>query len=312
MSLDTSLDARLGRERCRRSAVAMATTVTAEVIVRDPSARAETSAALVRALEWFDDVEAACSRFLETSELSRLSSHVGEPIRVSPLLFQAVNVSLAIAEASDGAFDPTVGGTLAARGFDRAHHSGERVSYAGRASTGVSYRDVSIDPERQTIALARPLVLDLGAVAKGLAVDLAARELAPFKDFAIDAGGDLYLGGLNADEQPWVVGIRHPREDGGLIEQVRVSNAAICTSGDYERRQPGSSNGHHLIDHRTGESARELASVTVRAATAVSADGLATAAFVLGPVDGLRLLECEGVDGVLYTPSLVRHATTGW
>ena len=60
-----------------------------------------------------------------------------------------------------------------------------------------------LDPDRRTITLRRPLTLDLGAVAKGLAVDMAARELEPFRDFAIDAGGDLYLGGSNPQGEPW-------------------------------------------------------------------------------------------------------------
>ena len=92
-------------------------------------------------------------------------------------------------------------------------------------SADVSFRDVTIDETAQTVTLQRPLLLDLGAVAKGLAVDLAARELAPLRDFAIDAGGDLYLGGTNRDGQPWSIGIRHPRQPGACIAAVRVSES---------------------------------------------------------------------------------------
>src|SRR5579871_6069718 len=117
-----------------------------------------------------------------------------------------------------------------------------------------TYRDVQIDAERRTITLRRPLTLDLGAVAKGLAVDTAARELNTFRDFAIDAGGDLYLGGCNPQGAPWSVGIRHPRRPGELIDSLRVSGKAVCTSGDYERVAPGDgdadSGGHHIVDPR--------------------------------------------------------------
>ena len=153
---------------------------------------------------------------------------------------------------------------------------------------------MQLDPDRRTITLLRPLTLDLGAVAKGLAVDTAARELEPFKDFAIDAGGDLYLGGLNAQGEPWSVGIRHPRHEGELIARLRVSNQAVCTSGDYERLTPGATtahrNEHHILDPRTGASPRGVASATVVASGAMLADALATAAFVLGPEDGIELL----------------------
>jgi thiamine biosynthesis lipoprotein len=88
-----------------------------------------------------------------------------------------------------------------------------------------------------------------------------------------------------------------------------VSNAAVCTSGDYERR--GAPGGHHILDPRTGSSATELASVTVVAPTAVAADAVATAAFVLGPAAGLRLCERLGVDALMLTPAGERYETRG-
>jgi FAD:protein FMN transferase len=148
-------------------------------------------------------------------------------------------------------------------------------------------------------------------VAKGLAVDMAARELEPFEDFAVDAGGDLYLGGRNPRGELWSVGIRHPRADRELLGVIRVSNCAVCTSGDYERARPGASGGHHILDPRTREPADGVASVTVVAPTAMLADTLGTAAFVLGPVDGIRLLEQHGVDGLIVSPTLQRYATRG-
>ena len=85
---------------------------------------------------------------------------------------------------------------------------------------------------------------------------------------------------------------------------------AVCTSGDYERRGP-TGEGHHLIDPQSGASADAVASVTVIAPTAMVADALATAAFVLGPTRGLRFLEAQGVDGLIYSSALERYATSG-
>jgi thiamine biosynthesis lipoprotein len=154
-------------------------------------------------------------------------------------------------------------------------------------------------------------------VVKGLAVDTAARELRPFRDFAIDAGGDLYLGGSNPQGAPWCVGIRHPRRDRELIDSLRVSNKAVCTSGDYERQTPADVSrshdaGHHILDPRTGESPHSVASVTVVAPGAMLADALATAAFVLGPEEGMSLLNRMGVEGLIVTPELERHQTRGF
>jgi thiamine biosynthesis lipoprotein len=148
------------------------------------------------------------------------------------------------------------------------------------------------------------MTLDLGGVAKGLAIDLAAKELKEIRNFSIDAGGDLYLGGKNDDGEDWVVGIRHPRKDQKVIEVLRVSNTAVCTSGDYER-------GAHLLNPQDGSHASGVASATVIAPTAMLADAASTAAFVMGPADGIAFCRRIGVAAILFTPDLERHASSG-
>jgi thiamine biosynthesis lipoprotein len=96
-----------------------------------------------------------------------------------------------------------------------------------------------------------------------------------------------------------------------MVEILRVSDLAVCTSGDYARRSANDSAGHHIIDPRSGASPHDLASVTVVAQTAMVADAVATAAFVLGPVDGLELCERLGVDALMLSSSCERFATPG-
>lgn len=249
----------------------MGTLVTIQVI------RPAAGAAIERAFGWFRQIEATCTRFNAASELMQLTTQIGVAVPASAILYEAISFALRVAEESGGAFDPT----------------------------GGSFRDVELDPDRKTIKLLRPLTLDLGGVAKGLAVDTAARELQPFADFAINAGGDLYLGGCNPEGGPWSVGIRHPRRDSELIDSLYVSDRAVCTSGDYER-------GQHIIDPRVGAPPAAAASVTVVADSAMLADALATAAFVLGPSEGMRLLNRVGVEGMIVTPELERFKTQGW
>lgn len=291
----------------------MGTIVTIEVVGTQPGGEAERDAAIGRAMEWFRRVETTCNRFDPESELRRLSARIGQPVAASPLLFEAVRFALAVAEETEGAFDPTVGAALEARGFNRDYRTLQPAGpFAGPATAKTAtFRDVRVDEQRKTLTLLKPLVLDLGAVAKGLAIDLAAQELQPFRNFAIDAGGDLYLGGHNARGQLWSVGIRHPRQPGEMIDTVEVSDGAVCTSGDYERPAARAEDGHHIIDLRTGGAATDAASVTVLAPSAMVADGLATAAFVLGPKAGIELLERHGADGLIITPALERFATHG-
>ena len=296
-----------------RTQALMGTMVTVEVLgpaVDDGDrARADRERAIERAFQWFHEVESACSRFDPSSELRQLSSTaVGQPVAVGTLIYTALEFALAVAEESDGAFDPTVGQRLEARGLARNYRDGRLVPpVAGDGSP--TFRDVRLDPEARTVEFARPLVLDLGAIAKGLAVDLAALELQAFGHFAIDAGGDLYLGGRNARSEMWSVGIRHPRLEHQTIATLRVSDAAVCTSGDYERQQPDG--WHHILDPRTHTPATEVASVTVVASSAMLADALATAAFVLGPVEGLSWLDAHDVEGLIVSPTLQRFATKG-
>jgi thiamine biosynthesis lipoprotein len=298
-----------------QSTALMGTVVRIEVVGSSETQRTERQHGVERAFEWFRQVEACCSRFDPKSALRQLGTNVGVASPASEMLFELVRFALALAQETDGAFDPTVGVRMERRGFDREYSSG-RVERTGiEAHDSVSYRDVVLDAHQRTITLLRPLVLDLGAVAKGFAIDMAARELGVFENFAIDAGGDLYLGGVNTNGEPWSVGIRHPRDEHQLIETLRVSNTAVCTSGDYERRVPGDSPDldrdadHHIIDARTGVSASAVASATVVAPLAMVADGLATAAFVLGPTLGIELLERHGVNGFVVTPSLERFVT---
>lgn len=293
----------MNRGTASRSEVHLGTIVTISV-----SEQPGPQEAVDRAFQWFRDVEAQCSRFDPSSELMQLSAQPGIAVVVSDLLFEAVRFAIEIAAHTNGAFDPTVGHTMEARGFNREHRSGVVVRTDIDSPADVSYRDVECDADARTITLRRPLILDLGAVAKGLAIDMAARELKPFHNFGVDAGGDLYLGGTNPAGARWSVGIRHPRIDGALIDVLRASDEAVCTSGDYERQNE---TGHHIVDPRTGRPVDDVASVTVVAPTAMLADAVATAAFVLGPDQGLALCEGLGLEALILTANLDRRETPG-
>ena len=264
---------------------------------------------LDRAFGWFYEIERRCTRFDAASELMQLCSRAGEAVSVSPVLFEAIRFARLVADESGGAFDPAVGHHMVARGFNREHRTGTAVDLVNAPESVASFRDIQVDINQKTITLLRPLILDLGAVVKGLAIDMAARELASLKNFAIDAGGDLYFGGQNSHGEPWHVGICHPRTN-GVTASFRVSDQAVCTSGDYERRGPNDEG--HILDPRANETASAVASATVVAPTAMLADALATAAFVLGPLEGIRFLTRLGVQGLILTPTLERHQTEGF
>jgi len=283
----------------------MGTGVTIEVVGHGdtPTERRERDAVVHRAFDWFHHVEATCSRFDEESELRQLCLHVGVAVPVSPSLFHALTFALAVAEDSNGTFDPTIGQRMESLGFNRHYVTGDEVQ-SPSADPHANWRDVMLDRDANTVTLRRACTLDLGAVAKGMAVDLAAQELRPFEHFAIDAGGDQYFGGHNASGEPWRVGIRHPRDREQQITTLSISNAAVCTSGDYERTYEATTRGmraHHLIDARGGDPVQTLASVTTVAPTAIVADAMSTAAFALGPEHGAMFLQRHDLNAMLFT-----------
>lgn len=279
-----------------QSRVYMDTIVTIEVPNPDDSALA--GDCVERAFGWFAEVERICNRFDEASALRQLCLTSGRPVRVPPLLLRALEVALEVARLSNGAFDPTVGAEMEQHGFDRDYRTGSR-GRSGLMPRTVSFRDVEVDPVQGIVTLARPLLLDLGAVAKGLAMDLAAVELTGLGSFAINAGGDVLVRGSNAEGGVWTIGVKDPGRPQELTAVLALTNRAVCTSGDYER---STASGHHILDPRTRESSGRLSSATVIAPSAMLADALSTAAFVLGAEAGRRFLEEQCVEGMLIAP----------
>lgn len=290
------------------TAIYMDTSVTIEIVGAEQD---EGEAAAARAFRWFEAVERSASRFDEQSELAALCrAPAGVPHQVSSMLYRQIEFAVAVAGASGGAFDPTVGRAMELAGYDRNYVTGHRIA-STHARKQAGYRDIILDPRGCTVTLKRPLLLDLGAVAKGFAIDLAASELAAFPDFAINAGGDVFVRGCNRTGSAWRIGVRHPRRAAALIDTLSVTDAAVCTSGDYERPRSHGLAGHHIIQPAAGCSAEGAASVTVIAPTAMVADALSTAAFALGPERGIALLEEQGVQGIIVTPGLRTVTTAG-
>lgn len=257
-----------------------------------------------RAMGWFAEVERVCSRFDPESELRRLcAAPSGTPVVVGELLFSAIRIALGVCEATDGLFDITVGARMAQRGFDRNFRTGERLAGASETDPGATWRDIRLNLPRREIVLRRPLLLDLGALAKGLAIDLAGQELGGHERWAVYAGGDLLVHDSREAPEPLSIGIRHPRQDGDVIETLQLANGAVCTSGDYER-------GEHILSPGNGDRPTSI-SCTVVAPTAVIADALSTAAFLMEPRKALRFLEAQAVDGLLFDRTLRRYETRG-
>ncbi len=266
------------------------------VIVAGDPPRATTAIDLAESL--FRSHEAALSRFLATSELSALNRAAGTAFEASPLLLAVVEAALDAAEATDGLFDPTVLPALVAAGYDRTFEQVDPATVArDPPPRTATWREVVVDRAARTIALPSGCALDLGGIAKGWTVDRAAERLVAFRDFAVDAGGDLHAGGTRADGSRWPVGVADPDMPDRDLLTLTVRDEAVATSSVARRHWKG---GHHLIDPRDGRPSRsEVVQATVIADTVATAETLAKAALLAGERDGLRLIALARADGVL-------------
>jgi thiamine biosynthesis lipoprotein len=159
----------------------------------------------------------------------------------------------------------------------------------------IDYREVAVDPAARTVKLRRAdMKLGLGGIAKGYAVDRCAAVLraSGFGDFMVQAGGDLYVSGSKG-QASWMVGVRDPRgPPNAIIARMAIKDHAFSTAGDYERAFVlEGKRYHHIIDPKTGFPATASREVTIFAPTALLADALDDAVFILGPQKGLALVE---------------------
>ncbi|ODG94060.1 MULTISPECIES: FAD:protein FMN transferase [Bacillaceae] len=262
----------------------------------------ETEASINRAFDFFREVERTCSRFSLDSELMKVCKQINKPVAVSPLLFEPLKFALEVAKWTNGLFDPTVGQIMENVGFNQHYLTEELIQ--NNTSKKVTYSDISLNEEDKTILLKKPLVIDLGAVAKGFAIDLAVNELRQFDGFIVNAGGDLYAGGLDELGDKWKIGIQHPQNKENIIHTLEISNMAICTSGSYERKSGLKPGIHHIINPKNKKSPTELISCSIIAPYAMMADAFSTTCFLMGRKKGLTLLEEVGLEGILISSDL--------
>jgi thiamine biosynthesis lipoprotein len=237
------------------------------------------------------------------SEVSRINAAAGkEAVSVGDETFDVIREALHASEISDGCFDITFETLHGLWKFDQdldphppsAADVRARVKYLGS-------RHVKLDAQAHTVMLDESHVrIGLGGIAKGYAVDRASRVLRDggLPSFYVQAGGDLFTQGQKADGSPWMAGIRDPRgPDGDYFAVMPVTDHAFSTAGDYERAYlVGGKRYHHIIDPHTGYPATASRSVTIWAPTALLADEIDDAVFILGPEKGLALV--ESLDGV--------------
>ncbi|MFT3711231.1 MAG: FAD:protein FMN transferase [Archangium sp.] len=275
-------------------------------------------AAFAEAFAVFENIERDLNEWKPDSALARINASEGKAVSAPKPVCDVLKLALDGAKRTNGLFDPTWAALRDVWKFGSAEDGvvpskedvAKRCALVGYAKVKlVARKDGSCD-----VTLPKGMKLGLGGVVKGWGVDqvVAAWRARGLKDFYVQAGGDLYVGGLNAG-RPWRVGIRDPRgEKTASFARIELSDTAFSTSGDYEHFfVKDGVRYHHLIDLRTCWPASASVSTTVLAQSATDAEFLTKAGFILGPKDGQPLMRTFKAGAVWVTPDGQVHATEG-
>jgi len=277
----------------------MGTTATVQVWALDFEMAAQ---AVEGVFEVFDRVDSLMSTWRDDSVLSSLNgARRGQWIHVGSEVCRVLHVAKTVSMASEGAFDPTVLPLVRLWGFRGGQVALPDSALLAATLATVDYGLLELDlVSGRARLLAEGMAVDLGGIAKGYALDRAAEAMrrVGVTGGMIDLGGNLLAFGQGPHRQ---VGIVDPTSADRLLASVPLTDAAVATSGQYERYMTIQGRRYgHILDPRTGWPVPGGVSATVVATEAILADALATAAVVLGMDRGLALLEkTPGVEGVM-------------
>ena len=267
------------------------------------------------ALEEIHKVDNLMSDYKSDSDISRVNREAYEkPVQVSEATFEVLQRSIEFSKMTDGAFDVTVGPLVAL--FRKAKETKVSPSeeQIAQAKSKVGFEKLKLDNENRTVQFSeKGMLLDLGGIAKGYAIDKAieAARRCGAVGTMVDIGGDVRCFGLPPKGRDhWLIGLQDPNsaiegmEGGGLRLVLTVTNEAVATSGDYQQFVIIEGKRYsHIMNRRTGKSAESLSSVTIIADNATDADALATAVSVMGAEKGLALIEkLPNTEAILIGP----------
>ena len=280
------------------------------IVVLAPADRPD-SVELVRAVvqAW----DARFTRFSPTSELAQLNAAAGRLHATGAELRAVLRAAVDAARATDGIFDPALGARMVALGYDRtfADLPADGAGQPLPAWQPGAWQEIEIDDVRGFVRIPAGTAVDLGGIAKGMAVDAAITTLgdAGVPYAAVNAGGDLAVLGTPPGASGWPVILDEANE-----RAVTVHRGGLATSSVLARRwTAGGSARHHLLDPRTGlPSTSEVVTASVAAATCREAEVAAKVALLRGAAEGAAFLTGHGLAGLLVTADGATWRTGAW
>lgn len=270
--------------------------------------------AVEAAFEEISRLEQMMSNFIPSSELSRINQEAGKaPVPVSRELLSVIKKSLYFSDLTGGTFD--ISFASVGKLWDFRAGIMPTPEAVAKQLPFVNYRKIRLNEKDSTVFLPdSEMEIGLGGIGKGYAVDRAMAVLAKagIRDAVVMAGGDMLVKGKKGKDL-WRVGLRDPDDKNKILAVLPLEDQAVSTSGDYERFFiKDGVRYHHIIDTRTGYPARLCRSVTLLARDATTTDGLTKGVFILGPDQGMGLIErIRGVEGIIIDAQGKMHLSSG-
>ena len=262
-----------------------------------------------------DHLEARWSRFLPTSDISRLNWAEGNPVEVDPVTVQLISAMREASELSDGDFDPTLLPELIASGYAASVVAPDLVTTLP-ASASAPGRLASLTLDGSSVRMPVGTTLDPGGIGKGLAADIICEFGLAEGAWGIMAeiSGDIVVAGRAPDAVAWLLGVEDPFDTARHLTTVRIARGAIVTSSQRKRRfDTAAGVRHHLIDPRTGASAlTDIQTVTVIAATGVRAEAISKSGFLRPVEEFLAWLPQVGAAALLVDSAGRQHVSANW
>jgi thiamine biosynthesis lipoprotein len=303
-------------ERIRRSAqsaaaagfykltfMAMSTTCRVHFRTLNPSLARDFETEVLRWVAWF---EARYSRFIPDSLIGRINAAAGEHwVETDPETEGLFNLCQEMIFFTKGVFDPTALPLIKLWNWKATPPVIPADEQINTAKELTGWRKIQRRPGGIFLPCAG-MSLDLGGIGKEYAVDrvLTLALQRGIENVLVDFGADVRVHGEPPEKGAWHIGLDDPRSPGKCWTGVAATNHAVATSGDYLRHftRDGRRYGH-IIDPRSGYPVYNgVLSVSVIAPSCTLAGILSTAAFVLGPRDGLEMMAlCRGVEGAVTT-----------
>ena len=259
-------------------------------------------------------IDALMSPFKKDSELSSINQQAAKkPLKISSELFTLIEKSITISKLSKGAFDITF--SSLGQFYDYRKKVTPTKKETVENLKKINYKNIKLNKNNQTIFFTQVGTrIDLGGIAKGHAVDNAIKILQKngITQAMVSAGGDTRIIG-DKGGRPWYVGIRHPRDKTKSAVVLPLSQTAISTSGDYERYFiKDNIRHHHIIKPSTGDSARELRSVSILGVDSTTVDALSTTVFILGLNKGMKLISSiPNTEAIVIDNNGLMHYSAG-